>query len=76
MCMHVKRETFEGVVLKGLRLLRKVVVKSQISDMSNCLDCIKMARDNRYVINRYKLLTVLLMPMSDLQHAWVYLHRV
>lgn len=73
MCMHVKREKFEGV---ELRLLRKVVVRSQISVMSNCLDCIKMARDNRYVINRYKLLTVLLTPMSDLHHAWVYHHRV
>lgn len=74
--MHVKREKFKGVVPKELRRLRKVVVKTQISVMSNCLDCIKTARDNRYVINRYKLLIVRLTPMSDLHLAWVYHHSV
>lgn len=49
MCMHVKEEQVKGVVLKELHLLQKVIEKIEMSVVSNCLECIRMGRGNRYV---------------------------
>lgn len=49
MCMHVQEEKVKGVVLKGPGLLQKVTEKLEMSVVSNCLDCIRMGRGNRYV---------------------------
>lgn len=49
MCMHVKEENVECVVRKELRLLQKVIEKLEMSVVSNCLECIRMGRGNRYV---------------------------
>lgn len=46
MCMHVKERKVKGAVPKELRLLRKAIF---LSEMSNCLECIRMGRDSRYV---------------------------
>ncbi|XP_044056935.1 G-protein-signaling modulator 2-like isoform X2 [Siniperca chuatsi] len=47
MCMHVKEERVNGVVLKELCLLQKVIEKLEMSVVSNCLECIRMGRGNR-----------------------------
>lgn len=49
MCMHMKKEKVKGVVLKELCLLQKVIKKLEMSVVSNCLQCIRMGRGNRYV---------------------------
>lgn len=49
MCMHVKEEKVKGAVPKELRLLRKAIVLTEMSVVSNCLECIRMGRDGRYV---------------------------
>lgn len=49
MCMHVKEGKVKGAVPKELRLLRKAIVLTEMSVVSNCLDCIRMGRDSRYV---------------------------
>lgn len=49
MCMHVKEEQVKGVVLKELHLLQKVIEKIEMSVVSNCLECIRTGRGNRYV---------------------------
>lgn len=49
MCMHVQEEKVKGVVLKEPSLLQKVIEKLEMSVVSNCLDCIRMGRGNRYV---------------------------
>lgn len=48
MCMHVKEEKVKVVVLKELRLLQKLI-ELEMSVVSNCLECIRMGRGNRYV---------------------------
>lgn len=49
MCMHVKEGKVKGAVPKELRLLRKAILLTEMSVMSNCLECIRMGRDSRYV---------------------------
>lgn len=49
MCMHVNKEKVKGVVLKELGLLQKVIKKLGMSVVSNCLECIRMRRGDRYV---------------------------
>lgn len=49
MCMHVKEEKVKGVALKELCLLQKVIEKTEMSVVSNCLECFRMGRGNRYV---------------------------
>lgn len=49
MCMHMKEQKVEGVVLIELGLLQKVIEKLEMSIVSNCLECIRMGRGNRYV---------------------------
>lgn len=49
MCMHMTDEKVKVVVLKELCLLQKVIVKIEMSVVSNCLECIRMGRGNRYV---------------------------
>lgn len=48
MCMHVKEEKVNSVVLKELRLLQNVIEEIEMSVVSSCLECIRMGRDNRY----------------------------
>lgn len=47
MCLHVKEK--KGVVLKELCLLQEVIEKLEMSVVSDCLECIRMGRGNRYV---------------------------
>ncbi len=49
MCMHMKEAKTKGVVLEELCLLQKVIEKLEMSVVSNCLECIRMGRGNRYV---------------------------
>lgn len=49
MCMHVKEEKEKDNVLKELGLLQKVIKKLEMSVVSNCLECIRMGKGNRYV---------------------------
>lgn len=50
MCMHVKEGKVKGAVPQELRLLRKaIVLAAEMSVVSNCLECIRMGRDGRYV---------------------------
>lgn len=49
MCMHVKERKVKGAVSKELCLLQKVIVLTEMSVVSNCLECIRMGRDSRYV---------------------------
>lgn len=49
MCMHVKEGKVKGAVTKELRLLRKAILLTEMSIASNCLQCIRMGGDSRYV---------------------------
>lgn len=49
MCMHVKGGKVKGVERKELRSLQKAVEKIEMSVVSNCLECVRLGRDSRYV---------------------------
>lgn len=49
MCMHVKGGKVKGVEWKELRSLQRAVEKIEMSVVSDCLECIRMGRDSRYV---------------------------
>lgn len=74
MCMHVKGGKVTGVERKELRLLRRTVEKIEMSVVSNCLECIRMGRDSRYVspVASHRLKYYML---SDVGMDWYEIQR-